>query len=99
MTTQLSWHPRWAVRMFLEQDGMSQKELANLVGIDESKLSRILSGRQAMDAVLLRQMARAQDREINDYYQPPSDSTNPGYFNSDNLDSITPGQTALLLAS
>lgn len=100
-TTQADPQVAKRIRMAMGGKNLNQSELAaeltaRGVRVSREMVRRIMMGERDVELSLLRLIAEiCEVRE--DWLL--GHSTNPGYFNSDNLDSITPGQTALLLAS
>jgi transcriptional regulator with XRE-family HTH domain len=77
MTTTIQWHPRHSANIALDEDDETQKELAQRLGWETSKLSRLLSGKQKGSFGDWLQIANAQGRDIT-YYVAPSIDLN-GY--------------------
>ena len=82
MTTTMRWYYGWSIRIALDEDGMTQKELAEKLGWQESKLSRVIKRRQELTVGELGRVAEAQGRGMEFYLNPPdytAISVNPGY--------------------
>jgi transcriptional regulator with XRE-family HTH domain len=83
MSNTMHWHPRWGLRMALEEQGLKQKDLAHRLGWAESRVSKLLDGKQAMTVEDLIVMARELDRDIGDLFDPPP---RPNLASPPNLD-------------
>jgi transcriptional regulator with XRE-family HTH domain len=77
MTTLIiRWNERKAIEWALDEDGMSATALANQIGMDPSKLSRIISGEQKkLPIEELTAIARAQSRPLAYYTELPEVET------------------------
>lgn len=71
MSNTTYWHPRWAIRIALEEKGMKQKELAQRLGWAESRISKLLGGEQTMSVDDLIRIARVLDRDVALFFKPP----------------------------
>lgn len=72
MSNVLIWRPRYAIWIALQEDGESAGDLAGRLGWDPSKLSRIITGeRKKVDIEEWQAIAKAQNRELSHYLEPP----------------------------
>lgn len=68
----ITWEPRYGVWIALMEDGETQKALAERLGWEPSKLSRIITGRAKRPSIdEWEQIAVAQGRNLSWYLNPP----------------------------
>lgn len=71
-TIQIQWDERFAIDWALREDGMSAAALAKEIGMDPSKLSRIISGEQKkLPLDELKRIAEGQGRPLSYYTETP----------------------------
>jgi transcriptional regulator with XRE-family HTH domain len=67
------WKPHYAIWIALQEDGEKQKEFAERIGMDPSKLSRIISGKlKRVDLSDWQRIAAGQNRPLSWYMEPPA---------------------------
>ena len=71
MAETTAWTPTAAIQHALWDDNETQRALAERLGWDEARLSKILSGKQRLLAEDLRQIALIQNRAYSWYLDPP----------------------------
>lgn len=72
MTLTIKWTERRAIKWALDDDNMSGAELARKIGIDPTKLSRIISGEQkSLPIEELKLIAEGQGRPLSYYTETP----------------------------
>lgn len=81
MTQTQRWQPWMGVQIALTEDGMTQKQLADLLGWDPSKISRILDGSRELRIGELEDIARVQGRDF-DWYRRGFDHAKGDYLSS-----------------
>lgn len=83
MSRTINWDPIVAIEYAINEDGQTQRQLAEQIGMDEVRLSKILNRKQRLLVDDLVKIAEAQGRDYDWYLGSPKvNRVNPRYLKS-----------------